>query len=302
MDETFTIKTQTSDACAYCRRVKKLTKEHIYPKFLYKKIRGRLSGFNEAADKVTLGERLIKDVCSTCNNNVLSKLDKYGEQYFQLNKLDHSFTNETSAEIYYEYDALLRWILKVSYNSFRTIKFAHNPFLNLIPYILTGQQRPKTKFVKLYIELIRGHKLTEYDRPKVAEQFQQTGYVPCHILAAGRLANGVGFHCRHFQINSHRFTLFIFPYRTKALDSKRFIQIFKTQFPFTEFVNPKVSKMKLRISARDIFEIHAGDHVPLHQRMKEREHHRKFLEGMRVSTKASCNGEGLAESEIIALS
>jgi len=269
------------NACAYCRKLDKLTREHIYPQFLYEKIGGKFSGYNESADKVTSGERVIKDVCLTCNNKILAKLDAYGEQYFRLNKLDHSFTDETSAEIYYEYDFLLRWVLKVSYNSFRTVKSSNNPFASLIPYILTGQDRPKTKFIRLYIELIRGHKLTEAE-PQVADQFQKIGYVPCKILVSGRLANricDVDCHCRHFQINAHRFTLFIFPYRTRAADTDRFIQIFKAQFPFSEYMNPDSNKMRLRVSEQDIFDIHAGIHVHPRERIKQREHYLKSLKG-----------------------
>jgi hypothetical protein len=266
------------NACAYCRKAEKLTREHLYPKFLYEKIEGKFSGFNEAADKVTSGERVIKDVCSTCNNKILAKVDAYGAQYYKLNKLDHTFLDEEFTEIHYEYDFLLRWVLKISFNSFRTVESSDNPFASLIPYILNGQRRPKAKFVRLYIELIRDHKLTAEERPKVAKEFQQTGYVPCHILVSGRAVNricDVYCHCRHFQVNAHRFTLFIFPYRTKASEADRCVQIFKAQFPFSECVDPELNKMRLRVSQRDILDIQTGLHVHPVERIREREHHLK---------------------------
>ena len=263
------------NACAYCRRVDKLTREHLYPKFLYEKIEGKFLGYNESADKVTTGERVIKDVCSKCNNEILRKLDDYGTRYYQLNKLDHTFLDEEFAEIHYDYDLLLRWVLKISFNSFRTVKSSDNPFASLIPYIHNGRHRPKAKFVRLCLELIRGHKLTGEEGPKVAEAFQQCGYVPCHILASGRLVNkicDVDCHCRHFQVNAHRFTLFIFSYRTKTSDADRFIELFKEQLPFTELINPESCKMRLRISRRDIFDVQTGPHVHPVERIREKEH------------------------------
>jgi hypothetical protein len=271
-----------ANVCAYCRRVDKLTREHLYPKFLYEKISGKFFGYNESADRVTAGERVVKDVCANCNNKILAKLDAYGEQYFKLNKLEQTFVNETITEIVYEYDFLLRWVLKVSYNSFRTVAHPDSPFASLVPYILTGQHRPKAKFVKLYIELIRGHKLAEDELSQVPDQFQRTGYIPCHILTSGRVANricDVDCHCRHFQVNAHRFTLFIFPYQTKVTDSDRFIKMFKSQFPFSERVKPDSNKMKLRVSERDIFDIHAGVHVHPRERIKEREYYLRNLKG-----------------------
>jgi hypothetical protein len=264
------------NACAYCRKIDKLTREHLYPKFLHDKIEGKYSGYNESADKVTSGERTIKDVCLTCNNKALSKLDNYGVQYFQLNNLDHTFIDETSAEVYYDFDSLLRWVLKISYNSFRTVETPDNPFASLISYILNGRQRPKRKFVRLYLELIRGHKLTEAERPRVAESFQRLGYVPSQALISGRVVNqicDVDCHCRHFQLNAHRFTLFIFPYRTKASESDRFIQVFRTQFPFAECVIPELRKMKLRVSTRDIFDVLAGPDVHPRERAVEEDYY-----------------------------
>lgn len=80
-----------SKQCAYCGKVGPFTREHIYPDFLTDSSIQTILGYNESADKVTRGERLIKDVCVTCNNGPLADLDGYGKQYFQENRLDDTF-------------------------------------------------------------------------------------------------------------------------------------------------------------------------------------------------------------------
>jgi len=263
------------NVCAYCGKAGKLTKEHLYPQFLNRYMGTRFLGYNEAADKVTVGERVIRDVCFTCNNESLGALDGYGHQYFQANKLEQVFTEEKVTEVLYDYDLLLRWVLKISYNSFRTVDFSDDPFVSLLPYILTGKNRPKPKFVKLLIEVIRGHKLTDDERPRFSPRLQKTGYLPCHILCSGRVMNctpAIPCHLRHFQLNAHRFTLCLFPYSTRSAQSDHVVRIFRRQFPFAVTLNQDSTKMPIRISRRDIVEIHAGPAVYPWQRFREQQY------------------------------
>jgi len=70
-------------------------------------------------DKVFSGEFTVKDVCETCNNGELSKLDRYlcvlYDRYFAKIVEDG-----TSVEFEYDFGRLTRWLLKISYNSSRT--------------------------------------------------------------------------------------------------------------------------------------------------------------------------------------
>jgi len=261
--------------CAYCQRPAKLTKEHLYPQFLAGYNGPRCLGYNAAAYKVTVGQRVIRDVCSTCNNESLGSLDGYGHRYFRANKLDQAFTEEKVAEVHYDYDLLLRWVLKISYNSFRTVDFPDDPFASLIPYILTGKNRPKSKFVKLMIELIRSHKLTDEERPRVPKEFQKTGYIPAYILCSGRMLNfpaEIPCHCRHFQLNAHRFTLFIFPYSTRPAAAERAIDLFRKQYPFAFSPDPELNCLSLPISLRDVLDVHAGPDVHPHEQYREQQY------------------------------
>jgi 5-methylcytosine-specific restriction endonuclease McrA len=68
--------------CAYCGSEGNLTREHLWPTSLHK----RLSATNDVTQSLFWlrrinaeieGEPTIRDVCSACNNGPLSNLDAY---------------------------------------------------------------------------------------------------------------------------------------------------------------------------------------------------------------------------------
>ena len=84
----------------------------------------------------------IKDVCLDCNNGALTSLDAYAcqlyDRYFQ------KFVRAGQSTAFdYHYDLLVRWLLKVSYNSARVHK---SPDLDALArctdYILHSAPRP----------------------------------------------------------------------------------------------------------------------------------------------------------------
>jgi hypothetical protein len=106
--------------CAYCKKNNKLTREHIWPAGIIKKVnhRGRYSSlFN----KVIWSDFTIKDVCATCNNGVLSEIDSYGLQLFNQ-YFEYYININSEIEFNYNYSLLARWLLKLSFNSARAVK------------------------------------------------------------------------------------------------------------------------------------------------------------------------------------
>ncbi len=251
--------------CAFCRKPGELSREHLYPKFLYRENGKRFLGFNEAAGKVTVGERVINDVCKDCNNGPLSELDDYGAEYYKLNRLDQTHIESRVVTVSYDYDRLLRWVLKVSYNSFRTVPSIDDPFASLAPYILTGVRPPKPRFVKLFIEIIRDHKLSGEECSAMEPSIRESGYLPCRILRSGRIEfpfqEGTA-HYRHFQVNSHLFTLLILPYRTKPAESSRRALLLLKKYPDTKVVDPTVATIEVPVSRRDSVNINTDDIHP----------------------------------------
>lgn len=106
--------------CQYCGLAAEMTREHVIPSWYYK---GRNSksgaGFSEKAKgKLVAGELKIGDVCRQCNNGPLSALDGYGKDLYARH-MAHSTNTRTSQNFIFDYNLLVRWLLKLSYNSSR---------------------------------------------------------------------------------------------------------------------------------------------------------------------------------------
>ena len=103
--------------CAYCSEQGSLTKEHIWPRSLITKYEG-LKTFNPRSNSFYTGEPVIKDVCAPCNNVHLSKLDSYLSELHEK-YLQNILMPGDAAFVEYDYNLLLRALLKISYNSAR---------------------------------------------------------------------------------------------------------------------------------------------------------------------------------------
>lgn len=134
--------------CAYCNQEGSLTREHVIPAFLYalqKSFEEGVVGWNEVAKKMVRGESKIKDVCAACNNGVLSNLDSYGKQVLGDAGLLVQNYLASSLILKYEYAQLLRWSLKMSFNSSRADRVHSHVFQDFIPFIL-GAAKPPPRY------------------------------------------------------------------------------------------------------------------------------------------------------------
>ena len=142
--------------CAYCKQDKPATREHVIPAFLYalqKSLGDKVIGWNEVTEKMVGGEAKVRDVCADCNNGVLSNLDAYGKQVLdRAGLLVHNYLGR-SVTLSYEYSMLLRWLLKVSFNSSRTDGAHSHMFEEFIPFILGKSQSPPRHRVTLLASL-----------------------------------------------------------------------------------------------------------------------------------------------------
>lgn len=125
--------------CSYCDEVGALTKEHIWPSNIIKKYETKLASYNKKIDKLIYSDLVIKDVCAKCNNELLSKIDTYLSELYDT-YLYQSLNPGDSTKIEFNYEMLLRALLKISYNSSRAlgneaVKRAHDKFRD---YILNG--------------------------------------------------------------------------------------------------------------------------------------------------------------------
>jgi len=143
--------------CAYCGSEGPLTREHIWPKSL----RRRLVKANDQKQsrfwlakikKVIVAEPTICDVCSVCNNIRLSSLDNYICELFDRFFI-HIPQRYEHVTFDYDYHRLKRWLLKISFNSAR-IESSRDAFVfaPLLPYIL-GNSESVGRAVLLYVQL-----------------------------------------------------------------------------------------------------------------------------------------------------
>ncbi|GIP44452.1 hypothetical protein J45TS6_29110 [Paenibacillus sp. J45TS6] len=145
--------------CAYCGLSKPLTKEHIWPKGIINRVPTYIGRYSERANKVQAGELVIKDVCQTCNNGILSGLDDYlcklFDAFFKDFVREHEIVN-----FEYDYDLLARVLLKLSFNTARASRQPIEYFNSLIPYIL-GSERIRPENFSLLVQIVKPSKVLE---------------------------------------------------------------------------------------------------------------------------------------------
>ncbi|MCD6076076.1 MAG: hypothetical protein K0R89_14 [Ramlibacter sp.] len=141
-------------SCSYCGEAGRATREHVVPAFLLahqKSIGARPEGWNDAARKVVQGDAVIRDVCAECNNGTLSRLDEYGKTLLTSAGVLTSNFVRRRVEFSYDYDLLLRWVLKIVYNSARASHSADDLYRAYLPYILESDSRPASVALGVYL-------------------------------------------------------------------------------------------------------------------------------------------------------
>lgn len=104
--------------CAYCGAVENLTREHIFPESVISRYEGYLLSCTDRSDTFFRADLVVKDVCAFCNNGFLSRLDNYFISLFERYMTVPILPGD-KVEIEFDYNSLLRFLLKVSYNSSR---------------------------------------------------------------------------------------------------------------------------------------------------------------------------------------
>ncbi|MFC1223058.1 hypothetical protein ACFE6N_04570 [Pedobacter sp. BG31] len=134
--------------CAYCDKEGSMTREHIWPKCIIERMPDLTARYTRSINKYIGGELVIADVCADCNNFKLSDLDAHFcllfDKYFQ-----QFHESASDFEFEYDYDLLMRCLLKITYNSSRTIIKEDNPFAKYRKVILDGGVQREDIVIKL---------------------------------------------------------------------------------------------------------------------------------------------------------
>jgi hypothetical protein len=104
--------------CAYCDCPCQQTREHVIPRW-YNDTPGESETFSARAPLTHVqGDVIVKDVCGACNSGILGELDGYGKELYERSFAGAVYAGE-SVKFEYDGDRLVRWLLKLSYNSAR---------------------------------------------------------------------------------------------------------------------------------------------------------------------------------------
>lgn len=109
--------------CSYCDEPRKLTKEHIWPASIIRRVADRAS-YNPKAGKLLWAEMVISDVCEPCNNGPLSALDAYGAELYDK-YFSNYYLGDKPLTFEYDYQRLAKWLLKLSFNAARANQSDH---------------------------------------------------------------------------------------------------------------------------------------------------------------------------------
>ena len=195
-------------ACAYCGKDSVPTKEHIWPKCLIEKYESLLT-YSKRRNALYTGEPTIKDVCQHCNNVILSKLDEYLSQVFYRHFYLILLPGEGTS-FSYDYERLLRSLLKISYNSARAdasekVIKSHEGF---IKFIMHGGYCPPIELRLQVVTASRAINLDEGTESLLEPKHLRVAEIPYD----GSLANR--FVVRMVALNCFWFFL-VFPHKAE---------------------------------------------------------------------------------------
>jgi hypothetical protein len=152
--------------CAYCGKPSaRPTREHVFPDALDREFRkdgnppAESYWIDRLEKKMVGGQPTVKDVCPKCNNVVLSKLDSYGLELYKRYFYRIAEAGE-SVKFDYDYDRLLRWILKLNFNSARANSADDLEDLQKHRWYILGEHKRPVRLA-LYLTLIFQHAIDD---------------------------------------------------------------------------------------------------------------------------------------------
>jgi hypothetical protein len=187
--------------CAYCGEDKKLTREHLFTRAISDSIKVKDGSryLERSPQKFINSDVVVKDVCSDCNNKLLGELDGYAKTLYD-NYFSVLVKNAENISFQYDYEKLVKWLLKISFNSSRV----HNSDVDILSkykdYLIGKGQSPGS--FSIFVHLV-GPSLDEESN---TYEYPEGWRVSQLRLPTRRVTNCV-YRC--IFINSFCFTLFV---------------------------------------------------------------------------------------------
>lgn len=150
--------------CAYCGSGNRLTREHLFPRFLDRLMPTYDVNLSSSRPGKVTGAMTIRDVCQRCNNERLATLDEYGRSFCMKN-VRRFVAPGGVGSLTYEFHRLARWFWKVHYNTVRADSDKAGSYRTLIPYIL-GDDEDAPQPQTLMAGVIKAYKTTPAERAR----------------------------------------------------------------------------------------------------------------------------------------
>ncbi|WP_282126948.1 hypothetical protein [Marinifilum flexuosum] len=245
--------------CAYCGQSdRKITKEHVVNKAFLDEFYKIGVGFAKAYNNVTNNYLTIKDVCAKCNNEILSELDDYFLEFYRQNLPKNLIKTNSKIEISYDYSRLSRWLLKTIYNSERKNEYEHleRKMHRYKNYIINDA--PIDSLFKIYVEILGDVKKNETKHlTDLPEDFN--GKFNFLKLGTSILSNTVynSEITKYFVSSNIVFHIFLIDKKEdlKEFNNRLYNYKFHSKIKDLYYLNPVKSKLKIKTSNRNIFDI-----------------------------------------------
>ncbi len=140
-------------SCAFCGSKNNLSREHIFPGGIIRKFEVDMLSYNDKSDTAFKSDLVVKDVCAICNNETLSEIDSNFVKLFEENML-YPLQPGNSVEFSFDYNDLLKALLKISFNSARASSDGFKAVTALrryVPYIMGRINEPPNVLLRLLI-------------------------------------------------------------------------------------------------------------------------------------------------------
>ena len=213
-----------SKECAFCGNFAAMTREHIFPASIISRYENLISS-NDKTDFGFRGDLIIKDVCGPCNNGALSEIDGQFLKIFDM-YMQEPIAPGDYAKIGFDYNLLIRFLLKVSYNSARASATGGKEaevLKRYVPYILG--EIPSAPDIILRLQIFTSAKKIDQSTGELK------GIVEAKLLRSAKIAyHGLyseNYILRLIAFNSFWFVLMIPLKPTSKIKKERFLKGFK---------------------------------------------------------------------------
>ena len=229
-----------SKTCAYCGNKGQLSREHVWSRCFHDRLKNRVyAHYSPTSGNVHGSEYTVRDVCRVCNNVYLNSLANYFCNLYDCYFYDPKGVSEVVC-FEFDYDLLLRCLLKIAFNTARSARSEVQPFHRTIEYIRDGKSRPGG--VVLIAELVS---------PSYVEKREIKPTMYRSALAELRTPHGSAALLRVVAVNSFFFHILLIRDPTNMISFEKAVYEFLEKVRESVLLSPDVDSVILKSSPQD---------------------------------------------------